>query len=302
MNLNMSPNQPYSLNSEYKPLKSVLLYKPGPEIGKVDEPTRVLHKDKIDYQTISLEFQNIFEVFHRLKIDVYFIEPPSNNIANGNYLYNMMYCRDLIFMTPGGAIISKMAYEIRKEEVHFAKKALRRIGVPILKNIDGRGTFEGADALWVNNKLVIVGVGNRTNNEGYRQICDQLKSMDVGCLLVPSTQKVTQHLLGVLQFVDFNLALVRVDLIDEEIIDILKTNKIKVISIPENEEIKNKQAMNIVCVAPRQIIMTAGCPETKKIYQSAGVTIAAEVRIDQLINGGGGLACATAPLSRQING
>jgi N-dimethylarginine dimethylaminohydrolase len=80
---------------------------------------------------------------------------------------------------------------------------------------------------------------------------------------------------------------------------LLKENKIKVIHIPENSEVRNRQAMNIVTIASRKVIMPAGCPQTKKIYERHGIKIAAEVKIPQLANGGGGLACSTAVLKRE---
>lgn len=45
--------------------------------------------------------------------------------------------------------------------------------------------------------------------------------------------------------------------------------------------------------------MAAGCPETKQIYRNAGIEVVAELPILQLINGAGGLACATGILARK---
>jgi arginine deiminase len=58
--------------------------------------------------------------------------------------------------------------------------------------------------------------------------------------------------------------------------------------------------MNVVTVAPRRVIMAAGCPGLKRLYEKAGLRVAAEVKISQLINGAGGIACATGILSRDI--
>lgn len=287
----------YFVGSEYKSLKAVLLYKPGKEIEEINDPLNVLHIRKIDYKVIEEEYDQIIKLYKRLKIKVYLINP--GKIDDNDRLFNIMYVRDLFFMTPEGAIMSKMASELRQDEVKYAEKAIRSINIPIKKIIENSGTFEGADALWVNDKLVVVGVGNRTNVAGFLQVRDELKSQDIDCISV-SAPGGTQHLLGILQFVDSNLALVRVDLADLEIIDFLRRNKIKIVNIPENDEIKEKQAMNIVTIAPREIIMPTDCPKTKKIYQNYGIKIAAEIKINQLINGGGGLACATAIIARQL--
>ncbi len=287
----------YSVNSEYKLLKAVLLHKPGPEIEEFDNPEGVLYVRKIDYKIIEKEYRQIIEMYKKLKIKVYLID--ANRIDGGDrrYLFNMMYTRDLLFMTPEGAIISKMAHDVRQDEVKYAERTLRSIDIPIRKTIEGSGTFEGADALWVNDRSVIIGVGNRTNVEGFLQVRDELKLQGIRCVSVPAPRD-TLHLLGTVQFVDSDLALVRIDSVGLEIIDFLKRNKIKIVNIPENDEAKERQAMSIVAIAPKEIIMPADCPKTKKIYQSYGIKIAAEVKISQLINGGGGLACATAIITR----
>jgi arginine deiminase len=48
------------------------------------------------------------------------------------------------------------------------------------------------------------------------------------------------------------------------------------------------------------VIKAAGCPGLKKLYEKAGLSVAAEIRITQLINGAGGIACATGILARDI--
>ena len=288
----------YSVNSEYKHLKVVLLHKPGPEIEQVDNPTDVLHIRKVDYKRIEKEYEQIINLYKRLRIKVYLIDCNRIGGSDKRCLFNMMYTRDLLFMIPKGPIMAKMKFDVRRDEVKYAERALRSIGVHVRNTIEGEATFEGADALWVNSRLVVVGVGNRTNTEGFSQVRDELKIHGMDCVSVPAP-RYTTHLLGVLQFVDSDLALVRVDLADLEIIDLLKRNKIDIVNIPENDEVKERQAMNIVTVTPKEIIMPADCPKTRKIYRGCGIKIVAEVKINQLINGRGGLACATAVLDRE---
>jgi N-dimethylarginine dimethylaminohydrolase len=100
------------------------------------------------------------------------------------------------------------------------------------------------------------------------------------------------------QIVDRNLALVRYEIIDPELIRFLKANGFAIVAIPENHEVMARQAMNIITIAPRTIVMTAGCPDTKRLYLNAGLKVAAEIEISQLINGAGGLACATGIIAR----
>lgn len=284
------------VDSEYNRLGAVLLYMPGPEIGQIKNPKAAMHISRIDPRVLDAEYSDIIKAYKQLKIRVYFIEDFGN--TGKDRLFNLMYARDLFFMTPKGAIVSRMAFKIRKNEPRYAEKALKKIGIPVRKIIDGSGTFEGADALWLNKYSVIVGVGNRTNARGFRQVREELKAQGVGCVSVPAPSG-TQHLLGALQFIGTNAALIRRRIVDSKLVKFLKENKIYLIDIPENKEVKEKQAMNIVVVNPREIVMGAGCPLTRRIYERNGIKIVAQLKMTQLINGAGGLACATGIIGRR---
>jgi N-dimethylarginine dimethylaminohydrolase len=289
----------YGVNSEYGRLATVLLYKPGPEIGNNPDPAAIQQLQPIDPAAISAEFESIFQTFGQLRVEITRIDP-SPMSQDRNYLYNMMYCRDLLFMTPLGAILGNMANSVRSEEVLYARRTLEMLGIPVLHTVSGEGRFEGADALWVHDRLVAVGVGNRTNSEGFRQVEAVLGQQGVATVPLPSRQTTTQHLLGSLQIVDRDLAFVRHEIVAREVVDFLEEQRFTLIRIPENREVTSRQAMNIVTIAPRTIIMTAGCPETRRLYLEAGLGIATELEIPQLINGAGGLACATGIVAREI--
>jgi N-dimethylarginine dimethylaminohydrolase len=283
--------------SEYGRLTAVLLHKPGEEIVFCAEPAAVHHLHPIDPAVMSREYDSILNTYARLGVEVVRLDSTPLN-SDRNYLYNLMYCRDLFFMTPAGAIIGSMANKVRREEVLYAQRTLEALGVPILHAIEGEGLFEGADALWINERLVAVGIGNRTNMAAFAQLEAVLEQQGVTTVSLPSHQTRTQHLLGTVQIVDRNLALVRYEIIDPELIRFLKANGFAIVAIPENHEVMARQAMNIITIAPRTIVMTAGCPDTKRLYLNAGLKVAAEIEISQLINGAGGLACATGIIAR----
>ena len=287
----------YFVNSEYKPLKAVLLCQPCPEIENSDNPLEVLHLKRIDYAGIKKEYEQIVKVYKKLKIKVLSINSKKIENTDDRHVFNLIFTRDLFFMTPRGAIMAKMFSDIRRDEVQYAERTLISRGVCIRKSIQGSGTFEGADALWVNDHLVVVGIGKRTNAIGFQQLEKELKRDGIRCVGVPAPVD-TLHLLGALQFVDSDLALVRIDLVQKEVINFLKKNKISIIAIPENTETVKRQAMNFVVAGPKKIIMASHCPQTKKNCKRASIKIAAEIPLTQLVNGGGGLACATGILAR----
>jgi len=287
----------YGLNSEYERISRVLLYPPGPEVANHPEPARLQQLRPIDHAVMQEEYAGIMATFARLGIEIETIDPAPMD-RERDYRYNMMYCRDLFLMTPWGAIMAAMANPGRQGEPAYAARTLDRLGIPILQTIARDGRFEGADGLWLGEKLLIIGVGNRTNRAGFEQINATLSPHGVRCIPLPSTQTRTQHLLGSLQLVDRDLALVRQEIIDPAVVSFLSEQGLTVIDIPENDEVRQRQAMNIVVLSPRTIMMTADCPRTRELYEQAGLTVAAEVAISQLINGAGGLACATGIIAR----
>lgn len=290
----------FGVNSEYAQLSSVMLHVPGTEIDNYPDPARIQQLAPISHHSLTREFDAAIACFDRLGIAVNLIDPSPVN-GERDYLYNMMYCRDLFLMTPRGAILANMANVTRMAEPHYAGRTLTSLDIPLLHAVSGEGRFEGADALWLRDDLVVVGVGNRTNDQGYKQVRDVLQQQGVTCRSIPSYQAVTQHLLGSVQIVDGDLALVRSGIVDGETVRFLQSYGFDVVATPENSEVQQRQAMNIVTIAPRTIIMTAGCPVTRELYLRNGLTIAAELELTQLINGAGGLACATGIISRGRN-
>jgi N-dimethylarginine dimethylaminohydrolase len=287
----------FGLRTEYDTLNAVMLYRPGPEIGNHPNPPLVQHLAPIDYPALTREFEGIIGTYEARGISVLLIDSAPLS-ADRQYLYNMMYCRDLLFMTPEGAILSNMAHSTRSSEVLYAARTLERHGIPVLHRVSGGGRFEGADAIWIGEKLVMMGAGGRTNREALDQIKGVLRRMDVDCIAVPYRAVRAQHLLGAVQIVDRDLALVRHELVDREVLRILEDRRFRIVPVPENAEVRARQAMNIVTIAPRTVMMTNHCPQTRELFQRNGLTVAAELELTQLMNGAGGLACATGIIAR----
>ena len=61
-----------------------------------------------------------------------------------------------------GAIITRPGMSARRGEERYVA-ALADIGVPIVRTVNGDGIFEGANAMWVDRKTVILATSSRTN-------------------------------------------------------------------------------------------------------------------------------------------
>lgn len=293
----------YCSNSEWTPLKAVLLYIPPPDTPEVEDVNMIQHLHPINFTLLNKQMNNLSKIYQNFGIQVCVIKPAPvpKETSYPMMFYNLMYARDTFFMTPEGAVVSRMASEVRAGEERYVSKTLADLGIPILRTISGTGTFEGADAFWLDAKHVLVGTEKRTNQEGFRQLAACLEFQGVETLQIPLPKHTrTQHLMGVLQIVDKDLALIRSELVPDEVILRIERYGFHLIKMNETEEIKKNQAMNIVTIAPRKIVMVANNPLTKRIYEDHGIEVAAEAEVSELIKGAGGLGCATGILQRKL--
>jgi N-dimethylarginine dimethylaminohydrolase len=219
--------------------------------------------------------------------------------VNPAELPNFLFQRDLFFMTPEGAVLARPASEQRAGEARFTAAALAEMGIPILGTPRGRATFEGADALWLDEKTVLIGCGLRTNEAGAGFVSSLLREMGVSTVKVKLPEEV-QHLLGVVNFADSKLAAVRQDKATDELLGVLREAEVEVIACEPGPDVSERLGMNFVAVSPRQVVMPAGCPSVRSSLASAGVTIH-EIDVSEYCKAAGGLGCLTGIIQRQTS-
>src|SRR5262245_62602275 len=94
-------------------------------------------------------------------------------------LLDAIFTFDPSIMTDAGAVILRMGKELRLDENTLHAKMYEELGIPILGRIKEPGTVEGGDTMWVNERLLAVGLGYRTNAEGIRQLREILAGIEV---------------------------------------------------------------------------------------------------------------------------
>ncbi|MCK5311876.1 MAG: amidinotransferase [Desulfobacteraceae bacterium] len=277
--------------NEYSKLEAVLLHTPGEELLSVSDPELFHMLESVNLEKAQKEHENIKQAYKNIGVKVYDLKP--------QYLPppNIMFLADLFFMTPEGAILARPASNVRAgEEVHVAR-TLADLNVPVLKTIRGNGTFEGADAAWINSETVIVGRGLRTNDSGVSQLTSILNEMGVDVIVVDLPYG-TMHLMGMLRFLDENLAVAWPKRIAYSAVKVLKNNGIHVEFIPDEIEAISGMALNFVTTGPKRILMPQNNPKTQTLYQSLGVECHT-VSVDELMKATGAVGCLTGILKRQ---
>src|SRR3954452_8081108 len=150
--------------SECGTLRSVLLRRPGPELDAVTDFDAMQMRADLQPEIVRAQHDALADAYRAHDVAVHFVE--KGNPAKPN----SFFIRDLMLMTPEGAIVTRPASTVRAGEERLVSEALAGAGVPILMTVHGTGTFEGADAIWVDQDLCFVAEGLRTNEDGANQV------------------------------------------------------------------------------------------------------------------------------------
>jgi N-dimethylarginine dimethylaminohydrolase len=278
----------FGVRSHYAPLRAVMLAEPGEEQNYPEDPRDWLMTARPDLPLLRAQTDALEAVYGAEGVTVHRHRPARTPPPN-----HLFQC-DLYFVTPEGAILARMAARQRAGEERGAAEGLARIGVPILHTVRGTGTFEGADAMWLDDHTVLVAVGRRTNAEGYRQVAAVLAEQGVTARAVEIGAGV-QHLLGAVVLIDHDLAAV----LSAEASPSLRAALagVELVELPSDEETVSRRAMNFVPICPRRVVMPANAPRTRARLAAAGVTCI-EVEVSEYIAADGAVGCLTGVLKR----
>ncbi|MBI4865393.1 MAG: amidinotransferase [Candidatus Wallbacteria bacterium] len=275
---------------EFSPLREVMLAWPPDSIAHAAPPDAYLFLERVDLSTLRRQFAAVRAFYESQGVEVHVLQSPPN--ASPNILFQ----RDLYFVTGEGAALARMASPQRAGEERLAAAALAAAGIPILASPRAEATFEGADALWLNRSTVAVGVGRRTNNEGFAQLALLLAPMGVKLILVPLPEGL-QHLLGAVNIIDRDLAAVDSERTTPLMRSLLESHGYELLELGPAPEVRDGRALNFVTLAPRKLVMPAGCPAARATLAAHGVRCH-ELDVSQYLRAAGALGCLTGILLR----
>ena len=282
----------WGCSSEIGKLRAVLLHRPGPEIDNITDPSAVLFAARMDPERARQQHDAMADLYRDNGVAVYYIENMPLDKPNG------MFVRDLVAMTPEGAILARPGTMVRRGEERYAAEALARIGVPILRTIAGTGTFEGADLMWANRDLAFVSLSRRTNAEGNRQVRAELERMGVGEVVSVQVPWSEAHPDGMMAILDRNLAVVYSTQVPYIVVEALRRHGFRILEVTSEREVRYGVALNFVALEPGRIILPKGeNHSTVRMMEKAGVEVI-QIEIDELMKGAGAIHCMTAFLKR----
>ena len=246
----------------------------------------------------SLEEYAAFQTFFREKnISTCFFP------INKKTKIDSIYCRDASIATDFGIIICNMGKQGRIHEPYAQLEAYKMNNVNILGEIKFPGTLEGGDVAWLDQNTLAVGHTYRTNEEGISQLKGLLQPKGIEIIVVElphyKGKSDVFHLMSILSPVDKNLAVVYSPLMPIKFRNELLERGFELIEVPEQEF--DSMGCNVLAVAPRDCLMVAGNPITRKLLEDAGASVHIYEGNEISVKGGGGPTCLTRPIDRIIH-
>lgn len=280
----------WGCSSEIEELKAVMMRRPGKEIDNFDYQ-KVRFRMQISPALFRKQHDSLADFYRSLGIKVYYIEDQREDKPNA------VFARDLVLMTPEGAIVCRPAMAARRGEEVAAAKALAKLNIPIVRTINGDGFFEGANVMWVDRKTAILATGSRANKSGVEQVAYELKKMGVDDLIYMQTPCGQAHIDGVFNIASHDVLYMYPPQVPYDVVDAMKKKGYKILECPEAKECKEGFGVNFVAIRPGEIVMPSGNHRSQELLEKNGIKVHT-LDYSEVVKGWGGMHCCTAFLKR----
>lgn len=280
----------FGVASEVDELKAVLMHRPGPEIDDFDF-REVRFRAEVNPEKMREQHDALAAFYRSQGITVQYVENQRTDRPNA------LFCRDLLLMTPEGAIVCRPAMAARRGEETAVARTVAKLDIPIIKTINADGYFEGANVMWVDRQTVILAIGARTNRAGAQQVEDELRRIGVKDIIYMQTPCGQAHIDGVFNIASHDTIYMYPSQVPYEVVDTLKKKGYKVLECPDTKECKEGFVVNFVAIRPGEVVMPAGNVRSVEILEKNGIKVHT-VPYDEVVKAWGGMHCCTAFLKR----
>jgi len=287
----------FTLN-EYGRIRKVALRRPEQAMrdqAKIDAEWQTLnYHTRPAFDRAVAEHQRLAEIIRGVGAEVIYLP------AEESLTMDSLYVRDAATLCARGVILCNMGKPARATEPGVHGEALKQAGIPIAGAITGDGKVEGGDIIWLDRRHVGIARGYRTNAEGIRQFKELVgPDVHVEVAVLPHYKGPSDvfHLMSIISPLDEKLQLVYSPLMPVTFREWLIDHGHQLVEVPEAEFAS--MGCNVLAIAPREVVMVKGNPETQRRMEAAGCTVHV-IDADAIsVPGEGGPTCLTRPLLRQ---
>lgn len=288
----------FNCNNMVDPIKKIILKHPKAAFinqKKINKEFNTLNFTEAPNFNESLnEYESFIKILDSFGIEKYFLK------KNDSTSIDSIYTHDPLVITNKGVVLCNMGKVNRISESKAIKEFLIELKIPILGEITPPGKLEGGDIVWINKKIIAVGTGYRTNNEGIKQLKQILSNTVEQIISVPlphwNGPNDCLHLMSNLSPIDNDLFLVYSRLLPVQFLEQLQKYNIGLIDVPDKEYYT--MGCNVLALSPRKVVMLKGNPITKKKLEAKNVEVFTYKGNEISLKGSGGPTCLTKPFLR----
>ncbi|MEJ2510281.1 MAG: arginine deiminase family protein [Anaerolineales bacterium] len=272
-------------------LRRVLVRKPDQNFGDAD-PAQWHYTQRPNLSKAAREHDRLVQILADFGAEIIFHEEPLPHHADAVFVH------DPVLICDRGAVILKMGKNLRRGEEDAIAKSLQKAGVPVHYRMEGDAQCEGGDLLWLDDETLAVGLGYRTNLEGFRQLGLALPGVELIPVQLPHYRgpDACLHLMSTISIVDSDLAVVYRPLTSVVFLQELIRRGFELVDVPEEEF--ERMGPNVLALSPRECVMLEGSPSTTKRLESAGCHVTTYNGEQLSWVAEGGPTCLTRPILR----
>lgn len=253
------------------------------------EPINVISKHfkdhQLDKKKIDEEFNLLVQTYQNLGIEVFFL-PPNETYPDS------VFARDFGACLKDGYILGRFKHEYRKNERKAYEKKMQELNIPQLFKIH-EGYFEGGDFFFLDDKTIVIGLLERTNQIGYQEIKKHFKNQ-YEVLFVKSDPEFL-HLDMCFNLIDEHLALICKDAFDISFLQELQKRNIELIEVSKKDIFRH--GLNVQALGDKKVLALKKNHDINLQIKQKGYEVI-ELDITEILKCGGGIHCMTFPLKR----
>lgn len=253
------------------------------------EPINVISKyfkdHQLDKKKIDEEFNLLVQTYQNLGIEVFFL-PPSETYPDS------VFARDFGACLKDGYILGRFKHEYRKNERKAYEKKMQKLNIPQLFKVH-EGYFEGGDFFFLDDKTIVIGLLERTNQIGYQEIKEHFKNQ-YEVLFVESDPEFL-HLDMCFNLIDEHLALICKEAFDISFLQELQKRKIELIEVSKEDIFRH--GLNVQALGDKKVLALKKNHDINLQIKQKGYEVI-ELDITEILKCGGGIHCMTFPLKR----
>ncbi len=269
-------------------LKKVLVSKPEfLKPAPINEIAKKWKDTTMDVDIMLREHEEFVRCYEACGVEVEYLEADADRP-------NSVFSRDFGGCVKEGYILGNFKLDMRyKEHVDYERR-MKALGIPKIGEVK-KGLFEGGDFMFMNEHWVAIGMADRTDEAGLREIKMILEPLGYEVTGVP-LKKEYLHLDMCFNLVDDNLAVTYADGLPEDFKALLKERGIELITV--EEEAIFKHGCNLQALGDHKVLSLKQNVSVNEQLREHGMDVI-EMDITEILKAGGGPHCMTFPLYRE---